>query len=227
MVPSLGSWYCCRICRCFLKSFDNTGQSFKKDIPEVNLGSGNDYIEARINLEPTNRKNIAKQNVLSIGQNISVWSTNDDGKYNVHFYYPNSTSNDHLLRFSVTVGEKISGSSTAKRTMGIIKIPNELITIRLDKNGISIDGHYIQNYKPNTSYHNSPSGLEAALNELVNDPNADYYYVCNDDRPLNVYQYCIDNKLSTDAPVSLKTGSLEGKARSWAYYEYIMYHIEL
>ena len=179
------------------------------------MSNGDDYIEAKINLEPTQRLNKAKQNVLSIGENIDVWSTENDNKYNLHFYYPNANANDRLLRFSAVIGEKVNGLT--RRTMGIIKIPDELITIKVDKFGISIDGHYIERYSPNNLNSLKTSGSEG-----------DYKFITEDDRPTNTYEYFISNYLSTEGALTdLEVGSTQGKVRSWAQYEYIKYHINL
>lgn len=196
-------------------SFDNEGQSFKKNIPKINLSNGNDYIEAKINLEPTNRVNKAKQNVISMGEDIKVWSTGGDGKHNIHFYYPNSESNDHLLRFSAVIGEKINNAT--RRTKGIIKIPNEILTIRVDKNGISIDNHYISRFSPNN------------LNTLKNSgEEGNYKFVTEDDRPSNTYEYFVSNYLILDQVLlNWGVGSMEGSTRSWASYEYVKYHFDL
>lgn len=179
------------------------------------MGNDEDYIEAKINLEPTNRTNKAKQNIISIGQGIDTWSTSNDGKFNLHFYYPNSSKNDHLLRFSAVIGEKVNGIT--RRTMGVIKIPNELITLRVDKNGISIDGHYISLYNTNNL---------TALKNSGDDGN--YKYITEDDKPENTYQYFIDNYLSINQILqNLEVGSLQGNVRSWAYYDYIMCHLNI
>lgn len=214
-MTDLGSryWRCC--CRCFLNSFDNTGEPFKKDVPRINLSNDYDYIEAKINLEPTNRKKLAKQNVISIGEDISVWSTKDDGKYNLHFYYPHAENNDHLLRFSAVVGQKVDG--VTRRTKGIIKIPNEVITIRVCKYGVLIDGVPIEKFSSNKLTDLKNSGEEG-----------NYKYVTEDDRPVNTYQWFVETYLSIEGVLEdLEVGSMEGSARSWAYYEYIMYHIKL
>ena len=216
MVSSLGPRHYYSICRCFLNSFDNTGEPFKKDVPKINLGNDYDYIEAKINLEPTNRQpSLAKQNVFSVGQDISVWSTTADGKYNIHFYYPNATSNDYLLRFSTVAGEKVN--NVTRRTKGIIKIPSEVITIRICKYGIMIDGHLIEKFSSNKLSDLKSSGDEG-----------NYKFVTEEDSPKNTYFWFIDNFLMQENVLEdLEVGSMEGKARSWAYYEYIMYHIKL
>ena len=186
------------------------------------LGNGEDYIEAKINLLPTNRSNDIKQNVLSVGQGIQEWPTTNNSKYSIHFYYPNSEKNDHLLRFSAVIGEKVNGLT--RRTMGIIKIPTELVTIRIDCNGIKINGHYVENFKPNTSYHNDSNGLKNALQELKDaGNNGNYKYVSYDDRPLDTYQYFIEHYLSSNEELSdMQVGCIQGKSRSYAHYDYVM-----
>lgn len=214
-MTDLRSWYFYSFCRCFLNSFDNTGQTFKKDIPHINLSNEYDYIEAKIDLEPTNRLKKAKQNILSVGENIDVWSTSNDGLYNIHFYYPNSQVNDHLLRFSTVIGVK-EGNLT-KRTMGVIKLPTEIITIRISKYGISINNNLIERYTSNNLSDLKNSGVEG-----------DYKFITEDDRPPNTYETFVSDYLSADRVLEdLQIGSTQGNVRSWAYYYYLKYFIKL
>lgn len=84
---------------------------------------------------------VAKENIFSVGDNINVWSTTNDGYYNLHFYFPHSLT-DKRLRFSVVIGEKVSGAT--RRTMGILPIPDETnLIIRFDKDGFWINGTLI------------------------------------------------------------------------------------
>ena len=168
-------------------------------------------MEAKIDLSSLNR---TKQNIFSVGSDISVWSTGNDGKYNLHFYYPNATAHDQLLRFSAVIGQKVNGLT--RRTKGIIKIPSELITIRIDKNGISIDGNYISRYEPDNLTALKNSGDEG-----------NYKFITEDDKPAYTYEYLITNYFENVLDVeNLQLGSMEGSTRTWAYYEYIMYHHE-
>ena len=172
-------------------------------------------MEAKIDLSTINDTlTQVKQNIFSVGSDIEKWSTGNDNAYNIHFYYPNKTKDDHLLRFSTVIGEKVDGLT--RRTMGVIKIPSDVITIRISKDGISIDGVPISPFSTN-----SLNALTASGNE------GNYKYITEDDRPANTYQYLHTNYLMTNRIYQLQVGSKEGKTRSWAYYEYIKYHINL
>ena len=119
-----------------------------------------------------------------------------------------------MLRFSAVIGEKPPGYTVTRRTKGVIKIPDELIVLRIDNQGASINGHYISKYTGTNK-----------VNNLINDPDADYMFITEDDTPSNTYQYLIDNFLSNITDIeNLQVGSMEGSNRSWATYEYIMYH---
>jgi len=186
-------------------------------------------VEAKIDLTGLNR---AKQNIFSLGSNISVWSTGNDNHYNLHFYYPNSEAHDHLLRFSAVIGNKVN--DLTRRTKGIIKLPvksedDEIITIKIDREGIQIDGHYIENYQPGVSYDGkNTTAFRNAISALAEDENADYKYIPEDDRPLDTYQYLISNYFENVNNIeNLQFGSMEGSTRTWAYYEYIKYHKNL
>lgn len=174
-----------------------------------------DWIEAKIDLAHLNdTQNQVKQNIFSIGSDISKWSTGNDGAYNIHFYYPHKEKDDHLLRFSAVIGEKVN--NVTRRTKGVIKIPNDVITIRLSEYGISIDGVQISRFTTNK------------INDLINSGDeGNYKYIVEDDQPINTYQYLIDNYLMTGLIYNLQVGSKEGSARSWATYEYIKYHLNL
>ena len=140
--------------------------------------------------------NRKKQNIFSIGENIDVWSKTADGYYNLHFYYPNATAHDHKLRFSAVIGEIVGGDT--RRTKGIIDIADESnLTIRVDKMGFWIDG------------------------TLITSSN----YTIDDERPANTYYGYFMDHFRTGSH-NLQIGSTEGTTRTWAYYNYIMYHIE-
>ena len=138
--------------------------------------------------------NRTKQNILSIGDDITKWSTGNDGKYNVHFYYPNSTAHDHKIRFSCVVGQVVNGAS--RRTMGIVDIADESnVTIRFDKDGIWIDGVLLNQNKP------------------------EYNFTIYDEKPVETYKYVMQH-FQGKLP-HLELGSKEGNTRTWTYYEYI------
>lgn len=174
-------------------------------------------MEAKIDLSSLNK---LKQNVFSVGEDISVWSTGNDGKYNVHFYYPNA--NDpykHFLRFSTVIGEKPQGYNVTRRTKGVIRLPEDVyvIKIRFDGIGISINGNYIEKFGGN----NKIADLLAAGDA------GNYKFITEDDTPANTYSYFVTKCLESDIFKDLEFGSEEGSTRSWAYYEYIKYHKNL
>lgn len=105
------------------------------------------------------------------------------------------------------------------RTMGIIKIPHDTIIIRIDSEGIKIDGHLIERYVNNNQA------------QLVADPDGDYKFISIDDNPANpvfpdtyTYEYIIDEFFRKNNVMDLQFGSMEGKTRSWAWYEYVKFH---
>lgn len=140
-----------------------------------------------------------------------------------------------MLRFSAVIGNKVD--DLTRRTKGIIKIPvkdedDEIITIKVDREGIQIDGHYISNYYPDNDVsfngNTSTNAFRNAFAEFVEDEDADYKYLPEDDRPLATYQYLISNYFeNVDDIENLQFGSMEGSTRTWAYYEYIKYHHNL
>ena len=147
-----------------------------------------------MDLSSLNRK---KQNILSIGTNVDVWSTGNDGEYNLHFYYPNASAHDNRLRFSAVIGEKVN--NITRRTMGLINISDESsVIIRFDKDGFWVDGNLIQ----------------------------DGDFTIEDERPANTYTGYFMDHFKTGNHY-LQIGSTQGGTRTWAYYDYIMYHKEL
>ena len=141
--------------------------------------------------------NKIKQNILSIGDNITTWSTGPDGLYNIHFYYPNAAAHDHKLRFSCVVGEMVNGLT--RRTMGVIDIADESnLIIRFDKDGFWIDG------------------------VLIPQNASEYTFTVVDERPVETYKYMMQH-FQSQLP-HLELGSKQGTTRTWAYYEYIKIH---
>ena len=198
----------------FLRGFYSSGKKFMRTIPDINFVNG-DYVEAKIDMTTiSDTLNQAKHNIFSVGNEIDRWSTSEDHDYNIHLYYPHKDPGDHLLRFSAVIGEKVN--NTTMRTMGIIKIPGDIITIRISSQGIVIDGVSIEHFENNN------------LNSLKASGEAgNYKYVTEDDRPADTYHYLLTNYLMADELHNLQVGSMEGKTRSWAHYYYIKYHINL
>lgn len=162
-------------------------------ITEFDLNRG-DYIEAFFDLstceaDPNNPK---KQNVLSLGQDIKIWSSN--GKYNLHFYYPDDVES-MMMRYSFTIGQKVPGKSYTKRLMGKAYVTDLANTIiRLDKDGLWIDGVLLsqENYINGDKYNNQPSQW-------------------------SVYEEWMEY-FRSHAFTDLEVGSKEGENRSYANY---------
>lgn len=160
--------------------------------------------------------NRAKQNILSIGEDIANWAPQSAHKFNLHFYYPNAVD-DQRLRFSVVCNDKYGGAN--RRTMGIINSDifyfNETtsydVTLRFDKdgfyvNGVLIDRTCFESVEPSKTPE-VPNQTQVNNGEVWTYPN---YFMPN-------FQNMI----------SLQFGSMEGTTRTWCTYEYIKYHHKL
>jgi len=163
---------------------------FSDPITGLDFSKG-DYIEALMDVSSLNR---IKQNIISIGENIKIWNTNNDGTYNLHIYFPNAEG-DRRVRFSAVIGEKVNNNT--RRTMGTVKqaIPDETnLLIRFDKYGFWVNG------------------------DLVEDGDFDIV----DERPANTYTGRFMEHFNS-GPVNIQIGSMEGNTRSYAVYKYVMY----
>ena len=173
--------------------------------------SNGDYIEAKIDLSNVG-DNKTKQNIFSVGEDIKTWNVNNDGTYNLHFYFPNSKT-DRRMRFSVTIGEKINekGKNYTRRCMGVLKEPfadEENVIIKFDKYGFWINGELLDE-----SHFDLVT--DSDMPEWPKEPTT--YEKTYPDYFLQHFQGNID----------LQFGSLQGSTRSWATYEYIKYHRNL
>ena len=142
--------------------------------------------------------NRIKQNIFSVGEDLKTWNTGNDRTYNFHAYFPNANG-DRRLRFSAVIGEKVNGLT--RRTMGIVNfdIQDETsVIIRFDKYGFYVNGVLVT----------------AGDFEIV------------DDRPGDTYpDYFMQH--FNNGPLNIQFGSMEGSTRSYAIYDYIMYHHNL
>lgn len=158
----------------------------------------------------------AKQNILSVGEDIANWAPSSSGKFNLHFYYPNAVG-DGRLRFSVVCYDKYKGAN--RRTMGIINSSifefdedsSYEITLKFDKDGFYVNGHLItrddfESVEPSKTPE-VPKQSDVDNGEVWTYP--DYF--------MPHFQNM----------VNLMFGSMEGATRTWCTYEYIKYHREL
>ena len=114
-----------------------TGEKFDKTI----YGNLSDHVvEAEIDLSTCTSG--ANENVLSIGNAIANWGTGS-GENNIHMYYNGST-------LSIEgVNSKHPGSQelpTIKASLAASDIPNKVVKIKLDKNGLYINDAAISNF---------------------------------------------------------------------------------
>ena len=159
--------------------------------------------------------NHAKQNILSIGEDIQIWNPSSDGQYNLHFYYPNAVG-DGRLRFSAVSSNKYNNVN--RRTMGVIdsdvflfdEDTSPIVVIKFDRNGFYVNGVLID--RSNFSTLNEPSKTP----EVPNNPT-----------PPEVWTYPDYFMRHFTSTLNLQFGSEEGTMRTWAYYEYIKYRKKL
>lgn len=159
--------------------------------------------------------NRAKQNILSIGEDIANWNPSTANKYNLHFYYPNAVG-DGRIRFSAVSSNIYKGVN--RRTMGVVdsdvflfdEITNPIVVIKFDINGFYINGVLID--RSNFSIINESSKTP----EWPNNPTPPEVWTYPD--------YFMQHFTST---IDIQFGSQEGTTRTWAYYEYIKYHKNL
>ena len=198
----------------FFKGYYADNKKFSYNIlTDLDFANG-DYVEAQIDLTVLNR---AKQNIISFGEDIGKWAPNaknGNERYNLHIYFPND-NNDKRLRFSAVTSGKVNNYN--RRTMGIIKPSvftfdpdtNHFVTIRFDKYGFYVNGHLITR--------DDFVSVEASKTpELPNNPSGVYPDVWTyPDYFMPYFQ---------NSTVTLQVGSEEGSTRSYATYNYIMYH---
>ena len=160
--------------------------------------------------------NRAKQNILSIGEDIESWAPKGKNQYNLHFYYPNDVG-DTRLRFSVVCNSKYGNSN--RRTMGIINTDvwefnedtNYEVTLKFDKNGFYVNGHLITR----SDFGPVEAGKTPELPNQTDVNNGE------------VWTYPDYFMPHFQGVLNLSFGSMEGSTRTWATYEYIKYYHKL
>jgi hypothetical protein len=199
--------------RYYVKGLASDGSKFIYDAKGIDFGNG-DYFEAKMDLRRMVR---AKQNILSIGEDIANWSPSGSAeKFNLHIYFPNDV-NDKRVRFSAVSNNRVGSNN--RRTMGIVKTSvfdydpdtNYILTIRFDKYGFYVNGQLItrDEFDP----------VEASKTpEWPRNPSGTYP---------DVYTYPYYFMPHFQGVLNLQFGSMEGSTRSYADYIYIMYHHNL
>ena len=133
----------------------------------------------------------------------------------MHFYFPNA-SGDYRLRFSAVASELVYGVN--RRTMGIVSTDvfdfdnetNYMLIIKFDKDGFYVNDHLITR----DDFVSVEDSKNPEVPQPQNVPPRTWTYP---DFFMNHFQNV----------VSVSFGSREGSVRSYAYYEYIMYHHNL
>lgn len=199
--------------RYYAKGLALQGTKFMYSVNGINYDDG-DYIEAKMDLRRLVR---AKQNIISIGEDIANWSPSGGiEKFNLHIYFPNDV-NDKRVRFSAVSNNKVGGNN--RRTMGIVKSDvfaydadtNYILAIKFDKYGFYVNGQLItrSEFEP----------VEAGKTpEWPKTPSGTYP---------DVWTYPDYFMPHFQGTLNLEFGSMEGTTRSYADYIYIMYHHNL
>lgn len=197
----------------YAKGLASDGSKFMYGVNGIDYENG-DYVEAKMDLRRLVR---AKQNIISIGEDIANWSPSGSSeKFNLHIYFPNDV-NDKRVRFSAVSNNKVSGNN--RRTMGIVKSDvfaydadtNYILTIKFDKYGFYVNGQLItrSEFEP----------VEAGKTpEWPKTPSGTYP---------DVWTYPDYFMPHFQGTLNLEFGSMEGTTRSYADYIYIMYHHNL
>lgn len=199
--------------RYYEKGLASDGSKFMYGANGIDFSKG-DYFEIKMDLRRMVR---AKQNIISIGEDISNWGpSGSTEKMNLHIYFPNDV-NDKRVRFSAVSNNKVGNNN--RRTMGIIKTSvfnydpytNYILTIKFDKYGFYVNGQLITR--------NEFDPVEASKTpEMPKNPSGTYP---------DVYTYPYYFMPHFQGVLNLEFGSMEGSTRSYADYIYIMYHHNL
>ena len=114
-----------------------TGEKFDKTV----YGNLSDHVvEAEIDLSTCTSG--ANENVLSIGNAIDQWGTKS-GQNNIHMYYNGTTLSIEGVNSTHTGGKT---DPTIKASLAASGMPNKIVKVKIDKNGLFINDAAIRNF---------------------------------------------------------------------------------
>ena len=131
-----------------ISNYNPNGQSFQYTAP-INL-SNEDYIEAQVNLSTCKDD---WENILVVGDVIDTWS--NDNSYRIYY----SMSVPSLCIYAMCNGYIYSFTE--------VIIDSSIVTIKIDKRGISINGTYATEWYEDTNWTENTVGFEALKNYLL------------------------------------------------------------